>query len=214
LAIPDNGHKLAQLLESVLDVYPSPLEEILLIGYSMGGLVVRSACHTANLEGKRWLELVRRAIYVGTPHRGVPLERAGRVLSRLLHEIGDPYTRLVAELGDLRSSGVKDLGNAVLRHEDRIEKSLSLLDPRHPAALLPQLRHYLVAGAVVNKPLLRSLFGDAVVSISSATDGCAELRPPGFASGGVKVVGNIGHLALAHHPQVYEQIRAWCQECS
>ena len=55
---------------------------------------------------------MRRAIYVGTPHLGAPLERAGRTIAKVLRAIDDPYTRLVGELADLRSDGVKDLGDA------------------------------------------------------------------------------------------------------
>jgi len=81
LAIPDNGAALAALLESLLDAWPVAIDEILLLGFSMGGLVVRAACHQASVGVMRWLALVRRAIYVGTPHLGAPYERVGRVLS-------------------------------------------------------------------------------------------------------------------------------------
>lgn len=54
LAIPDNGQALCALLDQLVANYPVPIEEILLIGYSMGGLVIRSACHMAILESSAW----------------------------------------------------------------------------------------------------------------------------------------------------------------
>ncbi|MBK9517946.1 MAG: alpha/beta hydrolase [Anaeromyxobacter sp.] len=215
LAIADSGAALASLLERLVEVYPAPLEELVLLGYSMGGLVARSACHVASLEGHRWLPLVRRAIYVGTPHRGAPLERAGRLVARVLQAVDDPYTRLAAELADLRSDGVKDLGDADLRHQDRARRlaSPSLRDPHHPVPLLPSIRHHLVAGALSREPWLASLFGDALVSVASATDGAASGREAApLPRGQVRVLPGLSHLALASRLEVYEQVRDWCEE--
>ncbi len=209
LSIPDSGHALDDWLTRLVQVYPAPIEELVLVGYSMGGLVVRAACHTARVGGHAWLERVQRCFYVGTPHRGAPLERAGRVLAKLLGSIDDPYTRLVAELANLRSSGVKDLGDADLRHEDRARRApvLHLEDAAHPVPLLPELRHYLIAGSLSSEPRLASLFGDALVPVPSGTfAGQADLPlPPAH----VKVFHGMSHLALAHHPDVYAALLAF-----
>ena len=148
-----------------------PLQELVLVGYSMGGLVTRSACHAGTLAGHRWLARVKRAVYVGTPHRGAPMERGGRVLSRVLAAIPDPYVRLVGEIAELRSDGLKDLGDAELRHEDRARRvrGWALTDAEHPVPLLPSIRHCLIAGAISADPWLAALFGDAVVPLASAT---------------------------------------------
>lgn len=212
LSIPDNGAAFARLLERFVDAYPAPIEEILPLGYSMGGLVVRSACHEAVAARHRWLPLVRRAIYVGTPHRGSPIERGGRVLARVLESIPDPYVRLVADIANLRSDGVKDLGDAELRHEDRARRrpTLSLTDPAHPVPLLPGIRHYLIAGTLVGEPLVADLFGDAVVPLASATGGEARgsaALPPEH----IKVLAGIDHVSIAHHPDVYPHVRAFAE---
>jgi pimeloyl-ACP methyl ester carboxylesterase len=218
LAIPDNGARLDRLLEALVDAHPVEVEEILLLGFSMGGLVARSACHAASLaapsDRRRWLPLVRRAIYVGTPHQGAPLERAGRVLTKLLAAIPDPYTRLAAQIGDLRSEGLKDLGDADLRHEDRARRlpRFALRDARHPVPLLPSIRHHLVAGSIVADPHLALAFGDPMVPLPSATDGaCATLDALAFPPQNVKVLPGVGHMALARHPEVWSQIRAWIE---
>ena len=43
--IADSGHALDDLLDRLVARWPVPVVEMVLIGYSMGGLVVRSACH-------------------------------------------------------------------------------------------------------------------------------------------------------------------------
>jgi len=213
LPIAENGATLARLLDRLVAVYPVPIEEILLLGYSMGGLVVRSACHEARLHPGAFLPLVRRAIYVGTPHLGAPYERLGRTVSTILHAINDPYTRLIGDIADLRSAGLQDLGDADLRHEDRERRpaGIRLGDWRHPVPLLPEVQHHLIAGSLSDAPLLRTLFGDALVPVPSALahgatahdqDGSAPPTP-------VRVLPGRSHTDLAHDLEVYEQIRAW-----
>jgi triacylglycerol lipase len=213
--IADNGAALSAMLAALVAAYPAPIDELILIGYSMGGLVVRSACHAASLEGREWLPLVRRALYVGTPHRGAPLERLGRAFTDLMSTIDDPYTRLIAQLGDMRSSGIKDLGDADLRHEDRDRKvtTISLRDPMHPVPLLPSIRHYLVAGSLSMEPRLASLFGDTLVPVPSGTDGvCHDAATLAFPPSHIRLLNGVSHVPLAHHPDVYTQLLAWCQE--
>jgi triacylglycerol lipase len=188
LPVADNGAGLAAVLDALVAAYPGPLDELTLIGHSMGGLVVRSALHAGALAGQRWPARVRRAFYLGTPHRGAPLERVGRGVARVLGAIDDPYTRLIAQVGDLRSDGIKDLGD------------------RHPAALAAGVAHHLIAGTVASARLLAAVLGDGLVPLPSAIDGAPPER--------IAILPGVGHLALAHHPAVYDRIRAWCAEAA
>jgi hypothetical protein len=222
LSIASNGAALAALLERLVAEYPIPIDELVPIGFSMGGLVVRSACHVASLArgndaestAHRWLPLVHRAMYVGTPHRGAPMERAGRFVAKVLRAVPDPYTQLAAELADLRSDGVKDLGDADLRAEDRYAvrpRQVGLRDPRHPVPLLAAIQHYLVAGSLSTDVRLASLFGDSIVPLASATDGsCIDAATFALPPSHVRIVSGASHMTLAHDPSVYEHVRAWC----
>lgn len=194
LPIQSNGRALADYLERL--AVANAVEEILPLGYSMGGLVVRSACHFAAEDGLGWLARVRTAFYVATPHRGAPLERAGRLLTRVLAAIPDPITRLAAELGDLRSAGIQDLG-----------------DPHHPVPFLPDIRHHLVAGSLTQAPWATELFGDMLVPVSSGTAG-HHAGPRALPPRRVKVLPGLSHLDLAHHPDVYAQLADWLREGS
>jgi triacylglycerol lipase len=197
LPIAESGASLARALELFVEGLPVLPEEIVLIGHSMGGLVARSACHIARSEKQRWLPLVRRAVYLGTPHLGTPLERVGRVVAKLLRAVPDPYTRLVADIGDLRSAGIKDLGEG-------------LRDARHPVPLLPEIEHFLVA-ASLSDPWLATLFGDALVPVSSATNGGLGLATD-VVPDNLRILEGSDHVAIAHDPAVYAYIRGWCTE--
>jgi pimeloyl-ACP methyl ester carboxylesterase len=216
-AIADNGAALAGLLDTLLANWPTPVEELILLGHSMGGLVLRSACHVASERSLPWLSKVQRAFYVGTPHLGAPTERVGRVVAKVLQRIENPYTQLAAKLAELRSDGVKDLGDADLRHEDRArrESRLSLRDARHPVPLLPSIQHYLVASAYWSEPWLASLFGDTVVPMGSSTDGaCVNAATMALPPAHVHIVNGIFHAEMTRRPEIYEQLRKWCGEGS
>ena len=45
--VSENGKDLATLLEGLVAAWPEQVDELLLVGHSMGGLVIRSACHYA-----------------------------------------------------------------------------------------------------------------------------------------------------------------------
>ena len=72
----------------------STVEQIALVGHSMGGLVARSACH----HGGDWTPLVRHTVSLGSPHTGAPLESAVHYAATALGVVGGdaPVRRLPA----------------------------------------------------------------------------------------------------------------------
>jgi triacylglycerol lipase len=117
---------------------------------------------------------------------------------RTLRSIPDPYTRLIADIGDLRSIGLRNLGDA-----------------SHPVPLLPEIRHYLVAGTLAADPWLALWFGDALVPLSSATAGaCRDAKTTSLPPEHVKIFASFAHMRLAHDPAVYAQLRSWCEVVS
>ncbi len=213
--ISENGEDLDALLSDLVNEAKGKVMEILLLGHSMGGLVIRSATHAASERKSAWLGLVKRAFYVGSPHLGAPLERFGNVLTWTLQKVPHPITQLIADIVNLRSVGVKDLRYGNLRREDweGVEADALLTNSRHPVPLLPEIRHHLVAGTLSNDLESRILFGDVLVPIRSAK-GQAKSgdRAPPFPQGHVVLLAGMNHLRLAHDPVVYGHIRVWCEE--
>lgn len=180
-AIDDSGLSLAGLLGRLGDA------ELTLIGHSLGGLVIRAACAVGALRGDAWVRRVRRAVYVGTPHRGAPLERAGQVAVEALGWVPLPAPQIIAAVASQRSAAVRGLG----AHRQA-----------HP--LSKAFPHHFVAGTLHRAPVVSRLFGDGLVPVASATDG----RPVDHAD--VAVVEACGHATLPRDPRVVAHLIRWC----
>jgi triacylglycerol lipase len=208
LSIAENGRLLDALLRELLtSLAPlTTVEELSLIGYSMGGLVIRSACRRVEGGSSSWLGKVRRCVYVGTPHQGAPLERVGRGLTKLLAVIPDPIVHSVGELIDVRSRGVKDLGDAVLADGHRGQRGEAL-------PLTPGIDHFLIAGSLVRHPHIAELLGDFMVPLPSGSDGHKGLSPREtelLPAAHIEVVFGKSHVGVAHDEDVYQAIRRFC----
>jgi len=212
LHISTNGRLLADQLEALVAAWPVEVEELTIIGYSMGGLLARSACHYATQQGHAWPQSVRRIVFLGTPHGGSPLERNGSRLDAMLGS--SPYTAALARLGRVRSAGITDLRDARLVDEDweNPQRLAADAEVRHAPALPAGVRCYAIAGSIAKKPgsLRGRVIGDGLVPVKSALgsdvgDGAALRLPASHQWVGY----GIGHLGLLDDRRVYDRLRAW-----
>jgi pimeloyl-ACP methyl ester carboxylesterase len=209
LHISTNGHALAAILEQLVAAWPVAIDELVLLGHSMGGLVARSACHVAAEHDASWQQRLRTLITLGTPHHGAPLERGGNWIDRLLDL--SPYTSPLGALGRIRSAGVTDLryGNVLDEHwygRDRFEHGA---DKRSTCPLPAGVRCYAIAGTLSTEAGAQ-LRGDGMVPVDSALG--IHARPElhlGFPDAQHWIALGTGHIDLLGAPAVYEKIRDW-----
>src|SRR5829696_3556768 len=116
LHISTNARALADELETLVRQWPVAIEELAILGHSMGGLVARGACHYGRAAGHDWPRHLKKLVFLGTPHHGSPLERGGNWIDFVLG--GSPYTAPLARLGKIRSAGITDLRHGSLLDED------------------------------------------------------------------------------------------------
>jgi len=205
-----NGRDLADLLGELVAAWPVGVEEIALVGHSMGGLVARSACHHAKGRGDGWVEHVRHVVSLGSPHLGAPLEQAVHVASAALHAL--PETRPFGAFLRRRSAGIRDLRQGSLVDED--------WDGRDPEALraaacaevplLEGVAHCFVTATVTRDPKhpLGRVLGDVLVLQGSGA-GRSRRRTIGFREEDGLHIGGASHFALLNHPDVYDQLLVW-----
>jgi pimeloyl-ACP methyl ester carboxylesterase len=204
LHISTNGRAFAQLIETLIDQWPAPLEEFAIVGHSMGGLVARSAYHYASMTGYDWPRHLRKVVFLGSPHHGTPLERGGNWLNVVLGF--SPYTAALARLGQIRSAGITDLryGNLLdddWQGRDRFDASPDL------RCLLPlpeNVKCYAIAATTGR------FLGDGVVPVDSALGRHKDPRRTlSFAKSRQWVGYGMNHFDLLSEPAVYQRIKRW-----
>jgi len=212
--VSQNGREFAALLEHLVAQWPVPVDELVIVGHSMGGLVARSACHQAGQSGQVWLASLTKLVFLGTPHHGAPLERGGQQIDRVLGL--SPYVAPFARLGKTRSAGITDLRFGNLQDADwhARDRHSQRRDDRKPTPLPLGVAAYLLAATTAERAggVHGAVIGDGLVPLASAL---GEHRNAALALAVPKshrrIVTSCGHLDLLCREDVYAQLRAWLE---
>ncbi len=193
--IEENGALFAQLMQQLVANYPLPVTQIVLIGHSMGGLVMRHAQQLAMDRQLSWLSCLSQCIYIGSPHEGANLEKFASAANSILGRIPRDHMSIWSEWIDLRSTGIKDLNRGVKDHAEALEFY----------GLYPPAQHRFISGSVGadNNTITNELLGDGLVRQSSA-------QPQGVPENCTMVhLYRNGHISLTISQAVYDQIEPW-----
>ena len=215
--ISENGRNLAELMGELTAAYPVPINEIIFITHSMGGLVTRSACDYGLRHEAAWVQKVRKLFYLGSPHLGAPLEKFGNAAAFVLKKFPRPYIKIIGDVINVRSSGIKDLRFGYVSEADWAgrDPDLFLKNTKNSLPLMDGASHYVITGRLTENPRhpVSRWFGDALVRKPSALGRSRRkehsLR---FPSCHHREYPATGHMKLAHYPEVYDQIRQWCEQ--
>ncbi len=212
LHISENGKNLSNLLEQLVQHYQDDLDELAVVAHSMGGLVMRSACYYAEQNQATWPNKLRHIVFLGTPHQGATLERAGNWLDALLGstEITRPFKRL----GQLRSAGVTDLRYGNIREDDWQGQDRHQLtnDLRHYTPLPEKTECFAIAASNApdtGKPIVK-LAGDGLVSVASALGAHRDAEKSlAFKQSTQWIAYNTAHMRLLNSPDVSKKMIDW-----
>jgi pimeloyl-ACP methyl ester carboxylesterase len=212
LHISTNGREFAQQLETLLREWPVAVEELAILGHSMGGLVARSAYRYGATAKMRWTKCLSKLVFLGTPHHGAPLERGGNWF-HLLTDISS-YTAPFSNLGKIRSAGITDLryGNLLDTDWESVDRFAHVGDLRTPVSLPAKVPCFALAATTGKQAgdISDRLLGDGLVPLESALGRHAnpslnlEIAPDH------QWIGyGINHLDLLSRPEVYQQLLQW-----
>jgi hypothetical protein len=217
LHVSTNGRAFAGLLEALIDQWPRPVEELVIVAHSMGGLLSRSACQESVRAGHGWLRHLRKIVFLGTPHHGAPLERGGNWVTLLLEAA--PYAAPFARLAKIRSAGITDLryGNLLDEDWEKRDRFAHARDTRRIVPLPDGVACFAAAATSGKTPrdLKDRLLADGLVAVSSALGRHNESERCLPIPESRQWVGyGMSHLDLLSRPEVYDQIRRWIAEDS
>ena len=192
--------------------WPVPLQEITVLAHSMGGLVTRSAVHQAHQQGQLWPTHLKNIVFLGTPHHGAPLERAGNWVDVLLGS--SRFSAPSARLAQLRSAGITDLRYGFLTEQDwqGHDRFRRRPDRRTPTPLPIGVACYAIAASMASKrsPLSDRLIGDGLVPLKSALgqhdDKALDLNIP---KSHQHIFYKTNHMALLNSPEVMQILVQW-----
>ena len=212
LHISSNGRAFADMLEALVAAWPVPLEELVILAHSMGGLVTRSALDVATGAGQAWPQVLRKIVFLGTPHHGAPLERGGHWIATVLGKT--PYIAPLERLGRIRSAGITDLRHGSVHDEDwhGRDRFAHGKDPRRPLPLPRGVRCYAIAGTVgsTETPLRDQVLGDGLVPVPSALGQHRDARfTLAFPKSHQWIAADTSHFDLLGRADVYGRIRKW-----
>ena len=209
LHISVNGRAFAALLEELVTEWPERIDELVIIGHSMGGLVARSACHYGEAAAHRWRRRLDKLVCLGAPHHGALLERGGNWIDLLLGV--SRYSAPLARLGKIRSAGVTDMrfGFVLDEHWEGRERFAHGRDPRKELKLPDGVACYAIAATKAPSRQAK-LPGDGLVSVDSAL---GRHRKPeltlAFPETHQWIGFGMGHLDLLNRSEVYATLRRW-----
>ena len=209
--ISENGRALARRLELLLSQWPGEVEELLLVGHSMGGLVLRSACHIAGEEGLSWLKKVRRVVTLASPFQGAALEKFGNLAGAALLAVDHPATAVIGELIQGRSAGIKDLRYGYVQDAEweGADPDAIAEDRRQDITLPPHISWCFVSATLSASPdhPVGATIGDLLVRVESAS-GPRNAPPERY----IRHVGGVKHATIQVQPEVYTLIREFLDQ--
>ena len=213
--ISQNGRRLSHIIKQLVEENPD-ITQIDLVGYSMGGLVARSALFYAEQEGLDWIDRAGNLVTIGTPHQGTLLERTGHYLLDIIGKV--PFAASLSKMGNIRSAGIIDLRHGSIRDEDwKYLKQRDVLPEefRHPTKLPRHVRTYFIAGSIaegIYDSKATNLVGDGLVTVESALGEAGELHTLYVPEGRKAVFYGVNHLNLQYDRRIHYQIIEWLND--
>lgn len=200
-AVFDNGQQLAAQLREFCRHLPADIQ-LHVLCHSMGGLVMRSAMHLAELNGDDWHKKLGKVVFLGTPNQGAVLEKTGHLIDYLLSI--NPYSAPFAKLGQLRSQGIKNLRHGTITHDT--------ITGEHQAIQLPAgVDAYALAAStkLADKQERQNWLGDGLVCVQSALGEHPKAgREIHFKASHKNTFKQVNHMQLLSDQQVYHTVKS------
>jgi pimeloyl-ACP methyl ester carboxylesterase len=209
--ISQNGKDLSTLIQHLKDQYGNNNHELILIGHSMGGLVIRSAGYYASKLNHNWLLLLKKVFLIGVPNEGSYVARIAYNTQYFLRKIDLTKNYSFAKFFEIRSNGIKDLSFGYLIDEDWQNPNYENEKNMKATKVFPiqNIEYYLIAGTVSDKEdksKIFTFFGDGLVEKESALSSLFKEKEIQSEQVSFKLFTEENHLSLLESQNVQKYI--------
>ncbi|MFT6264264.1 MAG: pimeloyl-ACP methyl ester carboxylesterase [Oleiphilaceae bacterium] len=203
LSLEKNGRNFAAQLSKLFRSYPIAINELMLIGFSMGGTLLRHAQYSAQNNQFQWLSILSKCIYLGSPNESSPLDRMGYISRDILRRFPMRWINLWADRIGHRSNRLQSLkqGMKLLNEsQDRVVEGVSYAESS---------RHYFIKSGinVDEQGVLSRVLGDTLVAENRSIFSSAPAN-----SQTARIEGLSYDYSIAHSDRVYHLLAAWTKE--
>lgn len=212
--ISQNGKDLSRLIQRLIDHYRNEIKELILIGHSMGGLVLRSACNYCRSLEHQWVLLLKKVFLIGVPNEGSYLARVAYMTQYFLRKVDPSENSSYAKFFDIRSNGIKDLSFGFLIDEDWQNPDYEYAKEMKASKVYPvqNVEYYLIAGTVADenkKYKIFTFFGDGLVEKESALSNLFKTNAIDSGLIHFKLFSEQNHLSLLED----KNVQSYMVEC-
>jgi hypothetical protein len=175
----------------------------MLIGFSMGGTLLRHAQYSAQKNHFHWLETLSKCIYLGNPNEGSPFDSIGHISRDVIRRFPLRYINLWAEWMGRRNNRLESLKQSMKRLSESQERDLECM------SYADSSRHYFISGGnnkselgIVSRVLGDTLAGENRNIPSSAPTNSQIARIEGLSS----------NYPVVNSGRVYQLIARWTKD--
>jgi hypothetical protein len=200
LSLEKNGRNFAAQLSKLFKSYPIKIDDLMLIGFSMGGGVLSHAQYSAQQSNQEWLKVLSKCMYLGDSSENSLLANILQLGSDFFRHSPLRYINLLADWLDCRSERLQyneKKGNGFGPKQRRRDRY---------AFFVESSRHYFVNGNLTKKG--QNIFSRSMEDLSPEQKRFDSSMAPPPHSQSVHLEG-ISPIRLAHSSRVYSLISRW-----
>jgi hypothetical protein len=203
LSLEKNGRNFALQLGKLFRSYPIEINELMLIGFSMGGTLLQHAQYSAQTNQFQWLDTLSKCIYLGNPHESSTFDNIGHISRDLIRRFPLRYINLWADWVGHRSKRLQNLQQGVKLLSEAQARDIKCM------TYVESSRHYFISAAISKgeQGILSRLFGDTFVAETSTIQSLAPAN-----SQIARIEGLTHYYSIAHSEQVYDLLAAWTKD--
>lgn len=200
LSLEKNGRKFADQLNELFKNYPIEIDDLMLVGFNMGGGLLSHTQYVAQKSNQPWLKVLSKCMYLGDAGENSLVTNILQLTNGFLRNTPIRYINLLVNWLDYRSTHPKP-GNDSAKRVD----AKKVRRTKYPV-FLESSRHYFVYGDLTKKGPSRVSPSRSTLDAKQKYSDASMLPPP---ESQIVQLEGVSPIRLAHSDKVYGLLSRW-----